>query len=358
MKTERTRRRNWQDKTQDGWLPSVKNSLVRSTRRRRRNAEIIDLEKTISQWQVLFFFFLFFWRCRELTHPSLSATCCFSSHLISRVLLWSTATVAAAAPYQKVENFVIFPFYFSLFSFSFSSDRFFFYRSRVMDGHEHNWRASIHILLRLSNFFLFFLSRFDFWLLLLVIAWISPSFACDYSREPWINVGRLARNLLFTTCLSYIPTFDSCAAATAGPRRKRTCRSIDVSPDITSSGDYMRRDDVDDRQQCHPSIHPAARLFFFFFFCVSSLLGEMMKQTSLPHTQRWIDPFLSFFFFGRHGIPSPSINHRKRKISSFLVSPRLFQNFSQNVDRRKMSLANQWAMIIGVICSTHTSQKK
>jgi hypothetical protein len=109
------------------------------------------------------------------------------------------------------------------------------------------------------------------------------------------------------------------------------------------------------------AIHPAARLFFFFFFCVSSLhVGEMMKQTSLPHTQRWIDPFRPFFFFS-YSVVTEFHHHPStpgRKIFRFLFRRVYFKKISKNVDRRKMSLANQWAMIIGVICSTHTSQKK
>lgn len=135
--------------------------------------------------------------------------------------------------------------------------------------------------------------------------------------------------ICYSRRVSLIPTFDSCvaAAATAGPRGNRRKRKELVDRlmfhQISHPAGTMRRDDVDDRQQCHPSCRPS--LLLLLLLCVLAV-GEMMKQTSLPHTQRWIDPFRPFFFFflfGRHGIPSPSINPRKKNLS-FLVSPRLF----------------------------------
>ncbi len=170
--------------------------------------------------------------------------------------------------------------------------------------------------------------------------------------------------ICYSRRVSLIPTFDSCvaAAATAGPRGNRRKELVDrlMFHQISHPAGTMRRDDVDDRQQCHPSCRPS--LLLLLLLCVLAV-GEMMKQTSLPHTQRWIDPFRPFrpFFFFSYSVVTEFHHHPStpgRKIFRFLFRRVYFKKISKNVDRRKMSLANQWAMIIGVICSTHTSQKK
>lgn len=225
-----------------------------------------------------------------------------------------------------------------------------------MDGQEHNWRASIHIL-RLPTFYFYFFSRFDFWLLLLGNCLNFPSsFACGYSREPWINVGRLGRNLLFTTCLSYqqhltlvllllLLLLPRLALGQGKSKRRKEEKKKNLSIDWCFTRYHIQRGLcggttlMTGSSAIHPSIHPAARLFF----CVSSLLGGggMMKQTSLPHAQRWIDPFFySFSFLSpiRSSRNSITIHHppgRKSLVSCFAA----FLNFKKkNVDRRKMSL--------------------
>lgn len=298
------------------------------------------------QWQVFSFFL--FWGCRELTHPSLSATCCFSSHLISRAPFVDCDSCSSSSISESWE--FCFPFFFSISIFIFFwpvfLDRTQWWMGRsTTDGHR-------------SIFFVFQLFTFIFSLGSIsgcccwVIAWISPAHlhvAIVESRGSmsvgWAGICysrrvSLTNNIWLLCCCCYrVLRWAKGNQKEEKKKRKRTCRSIDVSPDITSSGDY-----AEGRhwwQAAVPSIHPSILPPVSSSVCPRCWGGgndETDKSSSRTKMDR---PFFLFFFFSFsysvvtefHHHPSPP--GRKSLVSCFAA----FLNFKKkNVDRRKMSL--------------------